>query len=100
MNAVHLFRATGLVLVLTLALLACDLPRPEPATKVVYQDVVKEVPRPCPVTVPKRPGPLARPLPESSARLIDLLTAKLYEWAGEGKYGDQADAALRTCTKE
>lgn len=80
---------------------ACSqTPRPAPGTRVVYQDVVREVQRPCPVAIPQRPAPLARPLPDSPARLVDLLTAKLKEWAGEGGYGDRADAALHTCTEE
>lgn len=73
---------------------------PAPGTKVVFQDVVRETQRPCPVAVPERPGTLERPLPEDAGRLVDLLTAKLKEWAGPGGYGDQADAALRTCTKD
>lgn len=67
-------------------------------TKVVYQEVVKEVQRPCPVTKPVRPTPLVRPLPQDPARLVDLLVAKLTEWAGPGGYGERADAAIATCT--
>lgn len=74
-------------------------PRPEPGTRVVYQDVVREVKRPCPVEQPRRPAPLERPLPDNAAGLIDLLTAKLTEWAGDGGYGDQAEAAIDTCTR-
>lgn len=74
--------------------------RPAPGTKVVYQDVVRETQRPCPGPKPIRPGALPRPLPESPARLIDLLTAQLAKWAGPGGYGDQADAALERCMKE
>ncbi|HEX5184455.1 MAG TPA: hypothetical protein VFW19_15060 [Allosphingosinicella sp.] len=65
---------------------------------VVYQPVEKEVPRPCPVAVPKRPAKLQRPLPSDPAALADLLIAKLLEWDGPGKYGDQAEAALKVCT--
>jgi hypothetical protein len=68
-------------------------------TKVVYQTVEKEVQRPCPVTVPTKPAPLAKPLPSDPARLVDLLTAKLIEWAGTGGYGERADDALKVCTK-
>lgn len=74
-------------------------PPPEPATRVVYQDVVRETKRPCPVERPRRPDRLARPLPDNPAQLIDLLAAKLLEWAGPGGYGDRADAAIETCTK-
>lgn len=87
--------------VVALIVPACTrTPPPASATRVVYQDVVKEVSRPCPVKAPQRPGPLARPLPDSPGRVIDLLAAKLKEWAGDGGYGDRADAALKTCTKE
>lgn len=75
-------------------------PHPAPGVRVEYRDVIKEVQRPCPVSVPERPAPLKRPLPDSPARLIDLLTAKLAEYAGDGKYADQAEAALKKCTKE
>lgn len=68
-------------------------------TKVVYQTVYKETQRPCPVTKPERPAPLARPLPADPGALVDVLTAKLEEWAGKGKYGDRADAAIDTCLK-
>jgi hypothetical protein len=67
--------------------------------KVIYQDRLVEVPRPCPVTKPVKPKPLARPLPADPARLIDLLAGKLLEWAGPGGYGERADAAITTCTK-
>lgn len=68
-------------------------------TKVIYQTVEKEVTRPCPVTRPERPAPLAKPLPKDPARLLDLVVAKLTEWAGPGGYGERADAAIVTCTK-
>jgi hypothetical protein len=73
-------------------------PRPEPGIRVEYREVVKEVQRPCPVERPERPKPLDRPLPKSSGRLVDALTAKLAEWAGEGGYGEKADQALAKCT--
>lgn len=72
-------------------------PAPAPGVRVEYRDVVREVERPCPVAVPVRPSPLERPLPSDPARLVDLLTAKLTEWAGEGMYGDKAQAALDRC---
>lgn len=82
-----------------LALSACTT-TPEPiGTKVVYQGVLKEVQRPCPVAKPARPAPLARPLPNDPGRLVDLLTAKLTEWAGAGGYGERADAALESCLR-
>jgi hypothetical protein len=83
-----------------LAVLASCAQHPESAgTKVIYQTVDKEVQRPCPVTKPVRPAPLAKPLPSDVARLVDLLTAKLIEYAGNGGYADRADAALTICTK-
>lgn len=85
------------IVILALMLTACTTP--QVGTKVVYQEVVKEVQRPCPVVKPPLPEKLARPLPSNPARLVDLLTAKLIEWAGPGGYGERADAALTTCTK-
>jgi hypothetical protein len=84
----------------TLLLAGCGADHVDSAgTRVVYQTVEKEVPRPCPVTKPAKPAPLARPLPADPARLIDLLAGKLLEWAGPGGYGERADAAITTCTK-
>jgi len=88
---------------LALALAACagkPLPAPAPAVVVEYRDRLVEVQRPCPAQRPTRPTPLARPLPRTPAQLVDLLTAKLTEWAGAGGYGDRADAAIKTCTEE
>jgi hypothetical protein len=74
--------------------------RPESAgTNVVYRTVDKEVARPCPVTKPQRPAPLARPLPADPGALVSLLAAKLKEWAGPGGYGDRADEAIGVCTR-
>lgn len=81
-------------------LVGCGAARPQsPGMKVEYQEVVKEVPRPCPVARPARPSPLTRPLPEDPGALSSLLIAKLKEWAGAGGYGEKADAAIRTCTR-
>lgn len=81
-----------------LALTACSTPG-QPGIKVEYKTVEKEVPRPCPVTKPVTPEKLKRPLPKDPARLLDLVTAKLLEWAGPGGYGERANAAIETCTK-
>lgn len=90
------FRFVRLVTILALAflLLGCSTPT---ATKVEFQTVKVEVQKPCPVTKPVIPAKLTRPLPSDPARLIDLLTAKLLQWAGPGGYGERADAALDTC---
>jgi len=68
--------------------------------RIEYRDRVVETQKPCPAERPARPGPLARPLPSDAGRLVDLLTAKLEEWAGSGGYGDKADAAISRCTSE
>ena len=72
--------------------------RPEPGIEVRTVVVVKEVQRPCPVTKPERPAPLAQPLPGDAVQLAALLGAKLAEWAGPGGYGERADAAIERCT--
>jgi hypothetical protein len=90
----------GIIVALSVALTACGPTHVDsPGTKVVFQRVEVPVQQPCPVTKPVRPGPLARPLPVDPARLVDLLAAKLQEWAGVGGYGERADAAIATCLK-
>lgn len=79
---------------------AGGIPPASPGEKVVFQTVYKEVPKPCPVTQPARPAPLPKPLPSDLGALVDALTGKLEEWAGKGKYGDQAQAAIAICTKD
>jgi hypothetical protein len=69
-----------------------------PAVEIPTVEVVKEVQRPCPVTKPDRPAPLARPLPTDPVQLAALLTLKLLEYAAPGGYADRADAAIATCT--
>lgn len=89
-----------LILALIVLLAGCGTGvTPPPAVEVRTQTVIKEVAKPCPVTIPERPAPLAKPLPTDAVRLAALLGAKLVEWAGPGKYGERADAALRQCTK-
>ena len=87
------------IIIMALALAACAK-TPQPGIEVRTVDVVREVARPCPVTVPERPGQLARPLPTDAVRLAATLALKLAEWAGPGGYGERADAALKTCTKD
>lgn len=84
---------------LFLALTGCpgDIPPQSPGEKVVTQTVEKEVPMPCPVTQPDRPTPLVKPLPTDLGALVDALSAKLEEWAGKGRYGDQASHTIDTC---
>jgi hypothetical protein len=79
-------------------LTACAGATPPPAveTRIVTKTV--EVQKPCPVTVPVRPAPLAKPLPTDLGKLVAALGAKLVEYAGPGRYADKADAALKTCT--
>lgn len=93
-------RKIAIVVPLALALAGCGGSRPESAgTKVVYQIVEREVPRPCPVAVPAKPLALARPLPADPGALVSLLAAKLAEWAGPGGYGEKAGAGLEICTR-
>ena len=89
-----------LIPVAALALSACahDQSAP-PAVEVRYQTVTKEVQRPCGVTVPTRPAPLAKPYPSDAVQLAATLAAKLAEWSAPGGFGDRAVAALEICTK-
>jgi len=92
------------IVLLALALAGCNEHPQSIGEHVVYQDRLVEVPRPCPVKNPVRPGDakthgLARPLPTDPAALVDILLAKLKEWDGPGKYADQVSAAITTCTK-
>lgn len=96
-RTIRLFRAAPLLLGLLLA--SCNDHPQSVGERVVYQTVDREVPRPCPVTKPVRPAPLARPLPTDPGALVSLLAAKLKEWAGAGGYGERAEAAITTCTK-
>lgn len=61
------------------------------------QVIIKEVARPCPVTIPERPKPLDRPLPDDAVSLAARLAERLAQWAGPGGYGERADAALKSC---
>jgi len=78
-----------------LVLAGCATPKPAIEIRTVEVPVVEQ--RPCPVQIPKRPDPLARPLPSDANELARLLAAKLDEWAGAGGYGEQAEAALKRC---
>lgn len=72
---------------------------PSPAVSIKTVTRTVEVQRPCAVTKPVRPLPLARPLPDDMGRLLALVSGKLAEWSGPGGYGERADAAIDTCTK-
>src|SRR5690606_23260648 len=90
-----------ILLVFVFALTGCaTVDEPQPGTRVVFQEVDREVQRPCPAVKPERPAPLEKPLPASLSALVDVLTAKLMEWAGSGMYGDRAEAALELCTRK
>lgn len=75
-------------------------PRPCPPSlpRVEVKEVIREVAKPCPVTIPAKPAPLAKPLPTKSDALIAVLTGKLLQYAGAGGYAEKADEAIRLCT--
>lgn len=68
----------------------------EPAVEVRTVEVVKEVQKPCPGDVPKRPLPLG-PLPSDLGKLAAVLGAKVAEYAGKGGYADRADTWMQRC---
>lgn len=70
-----------------------------PAVRIETVTRTVEIQRPCAVTKPVRPAPLARPLPDDMGRLLALVSGKLAEWSGPGGYGERAEAAIDTCTK-
>lgn len=98
--ASRFIRSTAIAASLALAACGSDQVRPTtPGERVIFQDRFVEVRKPCPVKRPPRPAKLKRPLPTDLGALVDLLEAKLLEWDGPGKYGDQADAAIAECIK-
>ncbi|BAK66907.1 hypothetical protein SLG_22320 [Sphingobium sp. SYK-6] len=92
-------RAILILAVLGLTACARTVPTP-PATQIKIVREVVEVPRPCNATKPKRPEPMARPLPTDLRTLVALLAAKLEEYSGPGKFADRIEGALDQCTKE
>lgn len=76
---------------------AATTPPPAVETRIVTKTV--EVAKPCPVTKPVRPAPLAKPMPTDLARFAATVLAKLTEYAGPGGYADRADAAIDQCKK-
>lgn len=89
-----------LALLALVALSACATDQtPPPAVQIKPVPQIVEVQRPCQVTVPARPAPLAKPYPTDALQLAAFLGAKLAEYSGPGGYAERADAALRTCSK-
>lgn len=93
MNKISLLIAAALLLA------GCAGREERPQVRIEYQDRLVEVVKPCPAEKPERPAKLARPLPGTPAQLIDVLVAKLTEWAGPGGYGEKADAVIDACVK-
>jgi len=83
-------------IVMLVLLAGCSTVPSVPEVRIQKETV--EVARPCAVTVPVRPAPLARPLPSDSVALAALLGGKLSEYAGPGAYADRAEAAIKICT--
>ena len=87
------------LILLPLALAACAKPDvPPPGMQIETVEVIKEVQRPCKVTMPVAPAPLGV-LPSDAVAALAVTGAKLVEYAGEGKYVDRLESALRICTK-
>lgn len=56
--------------------------------------------RRCRLVNPTQPKDLPSSLPyDKPMELIDILTAKLYEWAGPGGYGDKVSKVINDCTR-
>lgn len=77
---------------------ACATPAP-PGIEVQTVTVYRDVQRPCPVTKPVRPAAIGK-LPTDLQALAAVLGAKLAEWSQPGGYGDRAEAAIETCTRD
>lgn len=72
---------------------------PPPATEYRTQTVDHETMRPCDAAHPARPAKLPDPLPTDLYALSVTLGLKLLEYTGPGKWADQMDSSLNTCTK-
>lgn len=68
-----------------------------PAIEIRTVEVVVEVEKPCPGSLPARPAPLERPLPTDLGQLALVLGAKLAEYSDPGNYADRADALMARC---
>lgn len=82
------------ILLTPFALAACN--HTEPGIEVRTVEVVKEVQKPCPGTVPDRPAALGSLASTAEAALAQAL-AKLAEYSGDGQYADRAEAYFETC---
>lgn len=76
------------------SLAACS--HTQPGIEIREVEVVREVQKPCPATVPKRPAPLG-PLADSAEGALAQVLAKLVEYGGAGQYADQAELYFKTC---
>ncbi len=89
------------IAIATLSLLSACATTPKPCPpsipKVETVEVVRTVAKPCPVTQPVKPAPLAKPLPTKSDALIAVLVEKLAEYAGQGGYAERAEQAIASC---
>ena len=86
-----------LAIALTIVVAGCKTTSSEPGIEVRVVEKVVEVQKPCPGERPKRPTPLALPLPDNAIALAAVLGAKLAEYAAPGKYADKADALISRC---
>lgn len=68
----------------------------EPGIEIREVEVVREVQKPCPGTVPTRPGALG-PLADTAEAALAQTLAKLAEWSGDGQYGDRAEVYFEAC---
>lgn len=82
------------VVLLTLPAAMCETR--DPGIEIRTVEVIKEVQKPCPGTVPTRPDPLGALAATSEGALAQVL-AKLAEYSGDGQYADQAEAYFETC---
>ena len=84
----------GIVLVVAVMVAGCS--HTEPGIEVRTVEVIKEVQKPCPGTVPGRPAELG-PLAATAEAALAQALAKLAEYSGDGQYADQAEAYFETC---
>ena len=82
------------VILLTLPAAMCETR--EPGIEVRTVEVIKEVQKPCPGTVPARPPKLG-PLASTSEGALAQVLAALAEYSGAGQYADRAELYFRIC---